>query len=240
MPSPVRAVTFDFWRTLFDARTNLRERRDARVAIVAEATGLPVDTVTPAFKWVAEEFLRVHIAEQRTPAAREAIPMLASRLDTSIADDVGEAMVTAMAEVFLVHPPSPIEGALGAVIVARQLGPVGLISDTGITPGSSIRRLLEREGFGEHFTVFAFSDEVGVAKPQAGVFHHAANALRVEPQELLHVGDLEPTDVAGALNVGATAALFAGDNDRYVDGSRANHVFHTWSAFSNTLPELFG
>lgn len=236
----IEAITFDFWRTLFFAKAGSRERFDARVRIIAEATGLSVETVEPAFKHVSDEFLRVHITEQRTPHPREAIPMLRERLGREFDDDAGEALADAIAGVFLAHPPEAIPGALDAVRAAAERLPVALISDTGMTPGAQIRSLLEREGFAEHFSGFAFSDEVGVAKPQAGIFHRAANLVGVAPEAILHIGDLEPTDVAGAINVGARAALFAGDNQRYIEKTRASHVFESWSAFSDALPRLLG
>jgi len=106
MSRPFRAITFDFWRTLFDAQTNLHERRAARVRVIAEITGMPPERVTPAFTDVAREFLRIHIAEQRTPAAREAIPMLEERLEVVIDEERRETMVRKMADVFLAYPPA--------------------------------------------------------------------------------------------------------------------------------------
>ena len=67
---------------------------------------------------------------------------------------------------------------------------------------------------------------------------HAANGLNVDHTELLHIGDLEPTDVRGALNVGASAALFGGDNKRYIEKSKANYVFTSWTQFIEQLPSI--
>ena len=88
------------------------------------------------------------------------------------------------------------------------------------------------------FATTVFSDEVGVAKPQAMVFETAARGLGVNTEELLHIGDLEPTDIEGAKAVGATAILFAGDNARYVHKTRADYTFLSWRAFLDALPEI--
>ncbi len=240
MARRIRAITFDFWRTLFYAQRGSEDRRAARVRVIAEGTGLPVETVTPAFKVVSHEFLRVHIAEQRTLAPIEAIPMLERELSTRIPDETGGALAEDLADAFLAHPPVMIEDALAAVEGGAGFGPVGLISDTGLTPGSRIRSLLEEKGFGTHISAYSFSDEVGVAKPQSGIFHHAADQLGVAPEEILHVGDLEPTDVAGAINVRAMSGLFAGDNDRYAERTKAERVYLSWRAFLDDLPVLFG
>ncbi len=235
---PVRAVTFDFWRTLF--RDNLgRERHRARVKILADAVDTPHEDCKQAMKHVMQEFLRVHIAEQRTLGPKDAIPMLQSEFDIHLAEDTHETVCQGFATAILEFPPEPIKGALDAVRAAAEYRPVGLISDTGISPGSSLVELLDRCGFLPYFTALTFSDEVGVAKPQAAMYLSAAHQLGVNQKELFHIGDLEPTDISGALAVGARAGLFGGDNDRYIENSRAHHVFRAWPEFVDLLPELF-
>lgn len=54
------------------------------------------------------------------------------------------------------------------------------------------------------------SAEVGVAKPDPGIFDHAARTLGLEPCQLLHVGDGVVTDAAGAISAGWSAALLGG------------------------------
>ena len=235
---PIRAITFDFWRTLFYASSRSKERKALRVRRLSELLGLPPEQIVPAFKHVSTEFLRTHVMEQRTPPPSDAVPMLCAQLCIPVPQEKFEALLSAITDTFTEHPPDSIPGALDAVRAAAALVPVGIISDTGLTPGSHIRGLLEREGFAPHLTSFSFSDEVGVAKPQAAMFHDAANKLRVGTGELLHIGDLEPTDVAGANNVGGVSALFAGDNTRYIEGTRARHVFHSWQEFIGSIPSI--
>ena len=74
-------------------------------------------------------------------------------------------------------------------------------------------------------------------KPQPRIFEAAAEACRSAP-ELLHIGDLEPTDIAGAHAVGATAALFAGDNGTYRESTAADYVFAHWDDFVDLLPGM--
>jgi FMN phosphatase YigB (HAD superfamily) len=58
-------------------------------------------------------------------------------------------------------------------------------------------------------------------------------ALGVDVKEILHIGDLEMTDVKGAKNVGATAVLFAANNDE-VTTTAADFVIKT----HRELPDL--
>jgi len=107
-----------------------------------------------------------------------------------------------------------------------------------LSPGSSLRTLLERNGFLPYFQSVIFSDEVGVSKPHALMFETCARGLGVDARDLLHIGDLEMTDVAGAKAIGAQAALFAGDNARHLEGTTADYVFMKWGEFIEALPGL--
>jgi putative hydrolase of the HAD superfamily len=91
-----------------------------------------------------------------------------------------------------------------------------------------------------YFGGMAFSDEVGVSKPQAAMYEEAARQLGVKPCELLHLGDLERTDVTGAKAVGAKAALFTGALS-VTNGApltQADYVFASWGDFIEALPDV--
>ncbi len=233
----IRAITFDFWGTLFrDAKGAARQQR--RVEAFAKATGLPVDTVAEALQLTWAEFARCHREEQRTLDALDAINITANTLGITIAEEIAHELASVFATAILAHAPEPIDGALDAVRAAAAVASVGIVSDTGISPGASLRTLLERRGFLDYFAVLNFSDELRVAKPQAAMFEAAARAFDVVSSELLHIGDLEYTDIAGAKAFGAQAALFTGYNARYLDSTQADHVFTSWQAFMDVLPAL--
>ncbi len=116
--------------------------------------------------------------------------------------------------------------------------PIAIISDAGISPGRSLRVLLGRAGILDCFTTTVFSDEVGVAKPQRPMFAAAAEGLGVGIDSLLHIGDLEPTDIDGAIAVGSQAGLFTGHQDKYLAGTRAHHHFPTWAVYRDWLNRL--
>ena len=238
---PVRAITFDFWRTLFcdDGKSDHnRDRHQLRIEALCKATGVDESRAKAVLKVVQREFLRVHIEEQRTLVPSDAIPLAAEALGVSISAEAGKEVAHVFGTAILDHPPLAIEGALEAVRAAAECVDVGLISDTGMSPGASLEVILERHGIRDCFKVLTFSDLVGVAKPQAAMFEHAAGALGVAPDELLHIGDLEPTDIRGALDFGAQAALFAGDNKRFEGATEAHHTFTSWTQFVEVLPSL--
>jgi len=233
----IRAITFDFWATLF-GDANGEGRKRIRGEALAAAAGVPLEAAYEALAVAFKECGRVHRAEQRTLGPRDAVHIATQYLGVQLGPEEAEAVAEVFATAILEHGPVPVEGALEAVRTAAALRPVGLISDTGVSPGVSLRALLARYGFLEHFQVMVFSDEVGVAKPQAAMFHAAARGLGVRPRELLHLGDLEFSDVSGAHGVGAQAGLFTEVNDQFRDATCADHVFGTWPEFCEALPRL--
>ncbi|MEC8872469.1 MAG: HAD family hydrolase, partial [Actinomycetota bacterium] len=74
-------------------------------------------------------------------------------------------------------------------------------------------------------TFAAFSDEVGVYKPDPAIFLAAMDGLGVDdPASVTHVGDLKRTDVAGARALGMATVRFRGALDDLEDGLEADHV----------------
>ena len=60
-------------------------------------------------------------------------------------------------------------------------------------------------------------------KPAVDLFKQASELLEVKPQQILHVGDSEFTDVAGAINSGCQAAWF-NDSGRLYQGRVLPHL----------------
>jgi putative hydrolase of the HAD superfamily len=65
---------------------------------------------------------------------------------------------------------------------------------------------VQRVGLGEFFRAGLSAQNFGVGKPDARIFHAAANAAGVQPHEVLHVGDDAALDVLGGLNAGMQTA----------------------------------
>jgi putative hydrolase of the HAD superfamily len=65
---------------------------------------------------------------------------------------------------------------------------------------------LSRVGISGYFRAAISAREFGVGKPDPRIFHAAAGAIEVTPEEMLHVGDDATLDALGALNAGMQAA----------------------------------
>ncbi len=233
----IRAITFDFWGTLF-RDTHSEERHQLRVKALTDATGICAEDADKSLRDIMAFFLRKHIETQHTLTPHDAVQLVCEKHDMDLDADTAAGIAHIFGTAILTHPPTPIDRALEAVRAAAARVPVALISDTGFSPGRNLRVLLEKEGFISYFGAMTFSDETGIAKPQRRVFEDTAEHLGVAPYELLHIGDLEPTDIVGAHQVQGKAGLFTAVNNRYAEVTRADYIFPSWAHFLELLPQL--
>lgn len=115
-------------------------------------------------------------------------------------------LVEAYARPALVAPPTVDAGARAALAALCERGyTLALVSNTMRTPGVTLRRLLTHYGLLAYFAHTVFSDEVGVRKPDPGIFFHALGAVGGAPGTSVHVGDDPVLDVQGARAAGMRA-----------------------------------
>lgn len=84
----------------------------------------------------------------------------------------------------------------------RQKYVLGIISNG---PADTQREKLHVTGLIPYLHTIVISGELGVGKPDSGIFLKALESVRVNPEEAIHVGDSLTADIAGARNVGMYA-----------------------------------
>jgi len=105
--------------------------------------------------------------------------------------------------------PDPVHHAQKALQELKDRGKkIGLISNTGKTPGVILRMMLKEVNLFEYFDDMVFSDEVGYLKPDERIFHLATERLGVKREETVFIGDLKVSDYDGAMGAGLSAHLF--------------------------------
>ncbi len=215
----IRLVTFDFWDTLVtDSPVNLQAQRALRVAAIRRALHEAGEPVSEVEAEEIHERSGVLLAERFWSLNRDPTPeqqlriVLDTRRPGVAARLTPSAFAAALAgyiEPVLAHPPDLCPGAADAVRTLAAGGVmVGIVSNTGRTPGSVLRRVLERHGLLRHFGPLSYSDELGVRKPDARIFHRTLEAAGVAPAEALHIGDNPDADVVGAQAAGMRAAHY--------------------------------
>ena len=83
---------------------------------------------------------------------------------------------------------------------------------------------VQRIGLGRYFSAGFSAQEFGVGKPDARIFHAAAEAVGVAPQEVLHVGDDARLDVVGALDAGLQTVWVNRDGQDWTHEAHQPHA----------------
>jgi putative hydrolase of the HAD superfamily len=213
-------VTLDFWSTLYRSVPALHSRR--LLCVQSALTSAGCDAITePLLAGALQQawtlWDRVWREEQRTWGGKEWLSAVLDHLDVALPEPLFATTVAALQTASLDTAVRPEDGT--AEMLAR-LAPryrLGLISDTGVTPGTVLRSLMERDGLLQHLDHLIFSDEFGRSKPYPDVFLAMLDRLAVRPQEAVHVGDRRRTDVAGARSVGMRTVRYAGIRDETDD-----------------------
>jgi putative hydrolase of the HAD superfamily len=221
--SAVKAVTFDLWETLlFEKDGSNKERRAIRCRSLTEAlntVGLNVseEQVKQALDRTISSLVRVWDKNKDMPhddQIRLFVRYVSKGklvLKDEWVDEISRAYVSPTFEV----PPylNPDASEILEWLMNRG-NPVGIICNTGMTPGTALRRLLSNMGIAEYFRTMVFSNEVGFRKPGRRIFHLAAQALNAEPKDIVHIGDNLKSDVWGAKNAGFKAIHLSGNAGR--------------------------
>ncbi len=120
--------------------------------------------------------------------------------------------------------PDAVAGAADLVATLKERGfQIGLISNTGRTPGSVLRSILAELGLADSIDVMVFSNEHGHCKPRPSIFEELRRGLGVRYEEMVFVGDNLYVDVHGAQSCGMRGIHF----DPLVRGTAvAPHVDH--------------
>jgi len=217
----IRAVTFDFWNTLYveGPASSRRRRRVLRREYAADffaAAGVEVTArqLDYAFEIVfhdMEHFRLVrHAGMTAEDIGRRMARTVGSRLDGPEAVRLGKLISSATREA----PPVPVGGARAVLEALRGKVRLGLICDTGFTLGHDLYAVMEADGIAQLLDQFTFSNQTGTTKPEVRQFDHTLFRLGCPPEHAVHVGDLEPTDIAGAKAAGmrAVRVVVAGED----------------------------
>jgi putative hydrolase of the HAD superfamily len=210
----IKAVSFDFWHTLFTEQPGAfklyKQRRRSLLENAVVACGkVGHADLEEACHVEAEAHHKIWHDEHRTLAAAERVGRILTHLDISLPDDALAELVLCFEEGLLEHPPLLVAGARDTLDRLSERYRLGIISDVGFSPGRVLKYVLEQNRL-DKFDSLIFSDEAGRAKPHIEVFECTARALEAEPHEMVHVGDLERTDIVGAKQAGYYAIRFTG------------------------------
>jgi putative hydrolase of the HAD superfamily len=202
----IKAVTFDLWNTIFsEIHYGGRRVRLLRNILASEGFRIEANRVKTAYSSAMKYFELAWSENWRHVDAAELIDHLLEKLGTKLPVKSRSQVVEEFESVIFDDPPCLIEGAEIMLESLSNRHKIGLVSNAGVTPGRILRIVLKRRKILNYFQSTVFSDEVGYHKPHSAIFHEALKTLEVIPEEVIHIGDMLETDVAGAKAIGMKA-----------------------------------
>jgi HAD superfamily hydrolase (TIGR01509 family) len=207
----IRAITFDYWDTLYEGGA-LPERVALRRTAVGALLGaygreLPEEQLRALYEASGREAERWWSEEQRGYSTQERLRWILERAAVKPRENCRHvaAAVDAVDNALLMLPPAMLPGAWQMLRTLSRRVALAVISDTGFASGRAQDRLLEKDGARSFFTTTIYSMDIGHAKPRPEIFAAAVESLGVPAHEIVHIGDNERTDVRGALAAGFRA-----------------------------------
>ncbi len=237
-----RAILFDFWQTLFHDMKE-RETFESRKELVRNflrGHGYHhAGDIDAAFEASRPWFLDVYHREQRTPVVRERLTWVFAHLGIAVDQPVLQDLCREFEEMGLMLNPRLTDNLAPVLEKLSRDYSLGIVSDTGYTPGRVLRKHMEQHGVLEYFSAFSFSDETGRAKPHAHQFENVLTKLGVETAHAIHCGDLPSHDVRGAKALGITAILYTGCHTEATNGYEPDFVIGDWRELKPIVDKVF-
>ncbi len=218
----IKVITFDFWATLYQSKQIDYRRRLQEFKTLVEQNGAPkssLDEFKAAVKVARRTWNDVWEQDHRTLKAEDWLDIILNELDITLPAPRRNEVETYLEHTVLRDAPTPAPAAKEALSALSQDYRLGIISDTGVTPGRVLRQILERDGILGYFSHCTFSDELGRSKPHPDTFLTTLAALGAGSEQAVHVGDIRRTDIAGAHGVGMRAVQYIALNN-----DQSNHA----------------
>ena len=231
MPVSIRVVSFDADNTLWDfqlvVRTALGHVLAHLRALDLKGTDrLTVDQMIAirerVFQERAAEGLRLEVI--RELAFVETLRYVGLR-DTSMASDLNR--------LYLEHRFRDIQLYDDVLPTLDELLPrfaLGLLSNGNSYP--------EKCGLGGRFAFAVFSQDHGIEKPDPRIFQVVFRQAHCRPSEVVHVGELIDTDVAGAVPAGAHAVWLNRDGKSLGGHSRPHAEIRSLAELSAAIETI--
>ena len=211
----IAAVTFDLWDTLIQEYPGGSDKvaglRIHRIGSLLESRGVVHTQKEIEFAYEdTGDFLQLAWSKKRDIPVHDQVLFMLSAIDDKLASKLSKQYLAEAeriyAESIFDNPPRVLPGAREALKALKEKSyRIGLISNTGRTPGSALRTVMEDMGVLEFFDATTFSNETLVRKPSEGAFRTTLDRLKVTPKAAVHVGDDAESDIIGAKKAGMHA-----------------------------------
>lgn len=232
------AITFDYWNTLvYEGPDALVSARLPALddALRAEGHEVEADALTAAHLAAFGAYQEAW-RSNRQYCVPDAVGTLINSLGIDCSAEARTALMAAFTSAGHAADLRLIDDAAAVLRRLHQEGvKLAIVCDVGLTPTPVLTERLAHERLLDLFDSVAFSDEVGVYKPDAEIFRRALAELGADPSRSAHVGDRLRTDVAGARALGMVSVRFRGIFDDPDPLPEADYVIDHLAALQDIL-----
>lgn len=245
----IDSVTFDLWNTLIhtsqEDNLKYKNKRIEGFFSVLNKTGRNVsreeigkayDKSFEIYKPIRDRNEDISVREQ----VQIILQCLENRLLQNPADEVLIELEEVLANAIFSDLPNLIEGSEEILSYLNEKNyRIGLICNTGRTPGRVLREVLRRRNIIQFFRVLTFSDELKIRKPNPEIFLHTLKSLNASPSTSLHIGDDLESDVLGAKRCGMQAGWISPGRDKlqpdFQSGTKPDFMLPDLVSLKNVL-----
>lgn len=214
----IKAISFDLWNTLFENVSYFKIRLDFfRRFLEKKNLSYSLDNLKNNFSRIFRlADVNFEKTDFRHTHTAEIIDNLLKDLEIKLPQSDIELIKNEFEETMFTNPPPLKTGVKETLRELSEDYKIGLISNTGITPGRVIKKILEDYDILNYFLFTLFSDETGYYKPSQIMFKTALKEFKCKPANIIHVGDILETDIKGAKECGILTIWF---NDSFIPKS---------------------
>ena len=238
----IKLITIDFWNTLFNSESADIRNYNRNKVLIDTLNDMGVAINKEQFDNVLQKsweyYSHIWIEKCRTPSSSEILDFIWNEMNLDRNEKAFEYIVDFFEKMIILFPPDFEPQAKEAIIKLSSKYKLGIVSDTGFSPGKMVDKLLIELDIKKYFSAFSYSDETGVAKPHPKSFTTILEQLNIKPNEAIHIGDIDRTDIAGAKAIGMGAIRYDGsidDNLLYLRNniSEADFIANNWNDIVN-------
>ncbi|RKY87190.1 hypothetical protein DRQ09_04835, partial [candidate division KSB1 bacterium] len=207
----IKLISFDLWNTLIIYNKNSirkKMRINYILEIIKHYKDVTYEDVENAYEEAYNELDRIWMMSSRTPPPEEYLEILGSILGIKFSSREIKDITDFIQKTVTDIPPGLMKGAKKILDELSKKYTLALISNTGITIGDTLRKILKMKGILKNFSLTLFSNETIYGKPHPVVFEKLLNYFNVSPENVIHIGDNEYADIVGAKNAGMYTILF--------------------------------
>jgi putative hydrolase of the HAD superfamily len=219
----IDTITFDLWNTLiyFSPEDNIKlksKRVEGFIEVLKNiGVNLSREEMGKAYDESSERYKPIREREEDI-STREQVQIILDCLGTPGFKEFDEEVLNKLEEVLanqiLTELPTLEEGSEEILSYLHQKKyKIGLICNTGRTPGKVLREVLKRKNIFQFFKTLTFSDELKIRKPNPKIFISTLESLDSSPASSLHIGDLLESDIFGAKRCGMKTGWLCPDRD---------------------------